>query len=224
MRSIVLGLCIALGMFCSAAVADEAPRVVPAPALDNPLAPGDPQVAVLAGGCYWGMQTIFEHVKGVTRVVAGFTGPRAIDNDGSLTHRGQVPAESVQITFDPARITYGQLLQIYFSVAHDRTQVDRQGPDRGPQYRSAIFYADNTQEKIADAYIAQLNTAHAFQSDLATETVRLSAFNRVRESEQDFAAKHPDLPYIVTVDEPRIAAMKALFPNRFLNPPLTYTE
>jgi peptide-methionine (S)-S-oxide reductase len=204
--------------------ANERAVQIPAPALDNPLAPGQPQTAVLAGGCYWGMQAVFEHIKGVEQVIAGFTGPRQSSQDDGIISRGHVPAESVQITFDPAKISYGQILQIYFSVAHDPTELNKQGPDDGPQYRSDIFYADDSQEKIAEAYIAQLGAAHVYPSDIVTSVDRLTDFHTVPDSQQDYVRKNPTLLYVTSIDLPKLAALKILFPNRYLDPPLTVSD
>ena len=203
------------------AVAAERVAQIPPPALDNPLAAGAPQTIVLAGGCYWGMQAVFEHIKGVQQVIAGFTGPRRSSQDDGIISRGHVPAESVQITFDPGKISYGQILQIYFSVAHDPTQLNKQGPDEGPQYRSDIFYADDSQEKIAEAYIAQLGVAHVYPSDIVTSVDRLTDFRAVPDSQQDYVRKNPTLLYVTSIDLPKLAALKILFPNRYLDPPLT---
>jgi peptide-methionine (S)-S-oxide reductase len=201
--------------------ANERVEQIAPPTLDNPLAAGAPQTAVLAGGCYWGMQAVFEHVKGIQQVIAGFTGPRQSSQDDGIISRGHVPAESVQITFDPARISYGQILQIYFSVAHDPTQLNKQGPDDGPQYRSDVFYGDDSQEKIAEAYIAQLGAAHVYPSDIVTSVDRLTSFHAVADSQQDYVRKNPTLPYVTGVDLPKLAALKILFPARYLDPPLT---
>jgi peptide-methionine (S)-S-oxide reductase len=219
MRQTISALCVLslLAAFTVAARADEPPHAIPAPALDNPLAAGDAQTATLAGGCYWGMQELFEHVKGVTRVVAGFSGTaKKADGMGGAK---PAPAEAVQITFDPEKISYGQLLHIYFSAAHDPTQRDRQTPDVGAEYRSNIFYADDQQQKIAEAYIAQLTKAKAYASDIATLVTPLQLFNAVPEGQQDFYLKHPDLPYIVQVDGPKMAAFKTLFPDRYVTKP-----
>ena len=221
MRQILPTLCI-LSLIAFPAHADEAPRPIPAPALDNPLAAGDAQTATLAGGCYWGMQEVFEHVKGVKRVVAGFSGEAQDSSEASIiASRDPKPAESVQITFDPAQISYGQILQIYFSAAHDPTQRDRQTPDVGEEYRSNIFYADDQQQKIAEAYIAQLTNARAYTGEIATLVTPLRKFRRVPDSQQDFYLKHPDLPYIVQVDGPKMRALKIIFPNSYLDDPVT---
>jgi peptide-methionine (S)-S-oxide reductase len=203
------------------AFAGERVEQIPPPALDNPLAAGEPQTAVLAGGCYWGMQAVFEHVKGVRQVIAGFTGRPATSQDDGIISRGHVPAESVQITFDPAKISYGQILQIYFSVAHDPTQLNKQGPDDGPQYRSDIFYGDDSQEKIAEAYIAQLGAAHVYPSDIVTSVDRMTSFHAVPDSQQDYVRKNPTLLYVTSIDLPKLAALKILFPGFYLDPPLT---
>ena len=144
------------------AAAEQAPRPIPPASADEVRHSGDPETAVLAGGCYWGMQAIFERVRGVKTVTAGFSGAPASGEDELIHSSNGTPAEAVRIAFDPAQITYGQILQIYFSVAHDPTQVDRQGPDTGPQYRSAIYYDNDDQKRIAQAYIAQLQSAGVF--------------------------------------------------------------
>jgi peptide-methionine (S)-S-oxide reductase len=221
-RILFAALLAALG--ANAADAGERVTQIPPPALDNPLAAGEPQTAVLAGGCYWGMQAVFEHVKGVQQVIAGFTGRRSSSQDDGIITRGHVPAESVQITFDPARISYGQILQIYFSVAHDPTQLNRQGPDDGPQYRSDVFYGDSSQEKIAEAYIAQLDGAHLYPSSIATSVDRLTDFHAVPDPQQDYVRRNPTLPYVTSVDLPKLAALKILFPNFYLDPPLTVSD
>jgi len=204
--------------------ADETPKSIPPPAVDNPLAAGAPQTAVLAGGCYWGMQEVFEHVKGVNQVVAGMSGFPAPSGADDILGRGQVPAEAVQVTFDPARISYGQILRIYFSVAHDPTEVNRQGPDRGPRYRSEILYGDDSQEKIAEAYVAQLEKAAVFHTSIATDVSALRIFHSVPASQQDYAIKHPSLAYIVTYDLPKLAAFKTLYPDLYAETPVTMPE
>lgn len=219
-----------LGLFCCAfliagpALAEEAPKPIPPASVDEPHRTGDPETAVLAGGCYWGMQAMFEHLRGVKAVVAGFSGTPESAEDQLIRSSNAVPTESVRVEFDPAQITYGQLLQIYFAVAHDPTEVDRQGPDEGPRYRSAIYYGDDQQKKIAEAYIAQLNAAHVFSSPIATQVVPLTAFHRVPTSQQDYVQKNPSSPYVMNVDMPRIAAFKRIYGSEFLDPPLTYSE
>lgn len=202
--------------------AAEAPVVLPAPAVDNPRQAGASQTAVLAGGCFWGMQGVFEHVRGVQRVLAGYSGGSRSTaqyetvSDGNTGH-----AESVQIIFDPQQVSYGELLQIYFSVGHDPTQLDRQGPDTGTQYRSAIFYADAAQQHIAQSYIAQLDKAGAFPRRIVTRLDALSGFYPAEDYHQDFYLKNPRYPYIVFNDLPKIRALKQLFPDYYRDPPVT---
>jgi peptide-methionine (S)-S-oxide reductase len=197
---------IAFTLACAIAWCQEAPpTVIPPPKVDDPGASGT-QKAVLAGGCYWGTQGIFQHVKGVKRVVAGFSGGWS-DADGA--------AEAVKIMFDPHVISYGKLLQIFFSVVHDPTELDRQGPDVGISYRSDIFYVNPTQRKIAQAYIAQLDRAKVFPAKIVTRVDPLSLFHAAVPSQQDFMMKHPDLPYIAYNDRPKLAALKRLFPSYY---------
>ncbi|MGD0142301.1 MAG: peptide-methionine (S)-S-oxide reductase MsrA [Rhizomicrobium sp.] len=222
MRTKILSFCLLLAAAgVMPACADEAAKVIPAPTLDNPRAAGDPQTAVLAGGCYWGMQAVFEHVKGVQKVIAGFAGPRETGEQDDIISRGAVPAEAVEITFDPNQISYGQILQIYFSVAHDPTEIDKQGPDRGVRYRSNIFYEDGTQEKIANAYIAQLDAAAVYGAPIATRVDRFIAFERTTVPQQDFVLKNPTIPYVMIIDMPKIAHLRALFPGLYSDQWLT---
>jgi peptide-methionine (S)-S-oxide reductase len=217
-------LCCAL-LLATSAVAQQSTRQIPPPSTDDPRHAGDTQSLVLAGGCYWGMQSVFEHVRGVKKVVAGFSGRMGGGAEDQLIKRPQAAAaESVQIAFDPAQITYGQILQIYFSVAHDPTEVDRQGPDVGPQYRSVIYYADDEQKKIADAYIAQLQSARVFSQPIATQVEPLVAFHAVGESQQDYVLKNPTSSYVVGVDVPKLAALRTVFPAVFADPPITYSS
>jgi peptide-methionine (S)-S-oxide reductase len=193
---------------------ESGPIVLPAPVLDDNLAAGDAQTAVLAGGCYWGTQGVFEHVAGVRKVVAGYSGgDRA---------KGLDAAESVEITYDPAAISYGRILQIFFSVVHDPTQRDRQGPDVGSEYRSDIFYANGRQHDIAAAYVAQLDKAKLFPGPIATRLDAYDDFHRVDFSQQDFLIKNPSSDYIVENDLPKIAALKRLFPTFYRENPVTY--
>jgi peptide-methionine (S)-S-oxide reductase len=211
-------------LLAAPAAAEVAPKPIPPASQDEARHEGSSEVAVLAGGCYWGMQAIFERVRGVKMVTAGFSGARASTEDELIPSRNATPAEAVQIEFDPAQITYGQILQVYFSVAHDPTQVDRQGPDDGPQYRSAIYYDNDSQKRIAEAYVAQLQSAGAFPAPIATQVVPLTAFHRVMLSQQDYVRKNPTSNYVLTVDMPRLAALKAIFPNIYLDQPLTYSD
>jgi peptide-methionine (S)-S-oxide reductase len=206
------------------AAADEAARVVAAPALDNPKAAAPLQTAVLAGGCFWGMQGVFEHVKGVRQVVAGYAG-----GDAATAHYEVVStemtghAESVKITFDPKEVTFGELLRVYFSVAHDPTQLNRQGPDSGTSYRSEIFAADAQQQKIATAYIAQLNQAHVFSAPVVTKVEPLKGFYAAEGYHQDYLIHHPSAPYIVFNDLPKLANLKRLFPAMYREQPVMVT-
>jgi peptide-methionine (S)-S-oxide reductase len=197
---------------CSLAAAGSDGAPLPDPAVDAAPAQGD-QVAVLAGGCFWGLQAVFEHVKGVKKVLAGYSGGAANTaeydrvSDGDTGH-----AESVKIVYDPAKVSYGQLLKVYFSVATDPTQLNRQGPDVGTQYRSAIFYGNEEQQRVASAYIAQLGSAHAFADPIVTQVVPLKGFYVAESYHQDYAKRHPDEPYIVFNDAPKVSHLKQQFP------------
>jgi peptide-methionine (S)-S-oxide reductase len=191
---------------------------LPDPSLDAPLATAKgEQTAVIAGGCFWGMEAVFEHVKGVTDVTSGYTGGTAKTADYETVSEGQTGhAESVRITYDPSQISYGQLLKVFFSVAHDPTQLNRQGPDTGTQYRSAIFYSDAEQKRIAEAYIAQLNQAKVFTRPIVTEVAALKAFYQAEAYHQDYAVHHPDQPYIVYHDLPKVENLRQQFPKLYV--------
>jgi peptide-methionine (S)-S-oxide reductase len=179
-------------------------------------APREQQVAVFAGGCFWGVEAVFEHVKGVVRVTSGYAGGSiASPTYEAVSSGGTGHAESVQIVFDPAQISYGKLMQIFFSVAHDPTQLNRQGPDVGPQYRSAIFYANAQQQREAEAYVAQLTKAKTFPRPIVTEVAALRAFYTAEDYHQDFAEKHPMYPYIVIHDRPKVERLKKMFPDLY---------
>lgn len=170
------------------------------------------ETAVLAGGCFWGMESVFEHVKGVTNVVSGYAGGQAKDASyDSVSSERTGHAEAVRITYDPSKISYPQLLQIYFTVAHDPTEVNRQGPDVGPSYRSAIFPQNGAQANQAKAFIAKLSAMHAFKAPIATK-IESGPFFPAEAYHQDFARKHPYYPYIVFNDRPKVAALKAKYP------------
>ena len=170
------------------------------------------ETAVLAGGCFWGMESVFEHVKGVKDVVSGYAGgtPRDANYD-AVSSEGTSHAEAVRITFDPAQITYAQLLQVYFTVAHDPTEVDRQGPDVGHSYRSAIFPQTPEQARFAKAFIARLNASHIYKAPIATH-IETGGFYPAEAYHQDFARRHPYYPYIVINDRPKVAALQKRFP------------
>jgi peptide-methionine (S)-S-oxide reductase len=175
------------------------------------------ETAVFAGGCFWGTQAVFERVKGVLATAAGYSGGSAATahyDDVNTETTGH--AESVRVVYDPSKITYGQLLRIFFAVAHDPTQLNRQGNDVGSSYRSVIFYADDEQKRIATDYIAQLDAAHVFPKPIVTQVVPLQAFYPAEEYHQDYALKNPDNPYIYVCDRPKIAALKAEFPDLFV--------
>jgi peptide-methionine (S)-S-oxide reductase len=190
---------------------------IPAPALDAPRAATPTrQTAVFAGGCFWGVQAVFQHVKGVISATSGYSGG-SIKNPGyELVSTGDTGyAESVEVVFDPSQITYGELLRIFFSVAHDPTELNRQGPDEGTQYRSAIFYSSDEQKKIADSYLTQLDQAKVFPHRIVTQVVPLKAFYQAESYHQNYAALHPDNPYIMFNDAPKVEHLKKQFPDLY---------
>jgi peptide-methionine (S)-S-oxide reductase len=190
---------------------------IPDPALDAPLASArGEQTAVLAGGCFWGVEAVFEHVKGVTDVKSGYSGGSPATAEYETVSGGQTGhAESVQITYDPSQISYGQLLKVFFSVAHNPTELNRQGPDTGTQYRSAIFYANDEQKRIAQAYIAQLNAAKVFSGPIVTQVAELRKFNVAEAYHQDYLVNHPDEPYIVFNDLPKLENLRKQLPELY---------
>ena len=195
------------------AVSAEVNIAIPAPLVDNPKASGPLQTAVLAGGCFWGVQGVFEHMGGVMKVLSGYSGGEKATAQYEIVSSGRTGhAESVQIVFDPKEVSYGELLQVYFSVAHDPTELNRQGPDTGTQYRSDIFYADDSQKRIAQAYIAQLDKARIFRSAIVTRVDPLKGFYPAEGYHQDFLIKNPQFPYIVVNDIPKIQNLKKVFP------------
>jgi peptide-methionine (S)-S-oxide reductase len=176
------------------------------------------QTAVFAGGCFWGTQAVFERVKGVIKTTAGYAGGSAATAKyDQVTTETTGHAESVEVVFDPSKITYGQLLRIFFSVAHDPTQLNRQGPDVGTSYRSAIFYVNDDQRRVATAYIAQLDSAKVFPSRIVTEVTPLKGFYRAEDYHQDYALHNPTNPYIAVCDRPKIEMLKQQFPDLFVN-------
>ena len=208
---LLVGLLAAAGFVATRSTAEEA-RVIPAPAIDE-QGGGASEVAVVAGGCFWGVQGVFQHVAGVTSAVSGYAGGDKATAHYEMTSNGDTGhAESVQITYDPRKITYGRILQVYFSVAHDPTELNRQGPDEGTQYRSAIFPQSEEQAKVAKAYIAQLDAAHVYRLPIVTTIEPGKAFYRAEDYHQDFLARNPGYPYIVFNDLPKIANLKQLFP------------
>jgi len=217
--ALLLGAGLALRGLPSAA---ESARPISPPALDelsNPQATS--KVAVLAGGCFWGVQGVFQHVEGVTSAASGYAGGAADTAPYEMVSTGTTGhAESVRVTFDPRRISYGHILQIYFSVAHDPTELNRQGPDAGTQYRSAIFPANPQQAQIAEAYIAQLDQAHVFNAEIVTKIEPGRNFYPAEDYHQDFLARNPTDPYIVANDLPKIEALKRLFPDLYRATPV----
>ncbi|BAY21193.1 peptide methionine sulfoxide reductase [Calothrix sp. NIES-2100] len=189
------------------------------PATDiSTVAPQGKQVAVFAGGCYWGMEAVFEHVKGVSDVVSGFSGGSAKTANYGLVSAGLTNhAESVKITYDPSLISYSQLLHVYFLVAHDPTQLNRQGPDSGQQYRSAIFFANDQQKQVAQEYIAQLNKSQIFPQQIVTQLAPLQGFYQAAAYHQNYIARHPGNPYVVVNDLPKLVKLQAQFPNLYKN-------
>jgi peptide-methionine (S)-S-oxide reductase len=199
----------------------EKPVIIAPPAIDNPKAAGPAQTAVLAGGCFWGVQGVFEHVRGVQKVIAGYAGGDKSTAQYETVSSGTTGhAESVKITFDPAAISYGQILQIAFSVVHDPTQLNRQSPDTGTQYRSAIFYADENQKHIAEAYISQLDQAHAFARPIVTRVDPLKEFYAAEGYHQDYLIHNPTQPYIAIYDIPKIENFKRTFPDLYSGQPV----
>ena len=209
----------ALSLRALPAAAESA--AVPMPAVDEAAGQATSETTVLAGGCFWGVQGVFQHVKGVTRAVSGYTGGEQATAHYEMVGTGETGhAESVQITFDPRQISYGRILQIYFSVAHDPTELNRQGPDEGTQYRSTIFAANTQQAEVAKAYIAQLGQAHVFSAPVVTTIELGRSFYPAEDYHQDFLARNPDYPYIVYNDLPKIEELKRLFPALYRPDPV----
>lgn len=201
---------------CTAVAAPKMP--IPAPSTDASLSSASgQQAAVFAGGCFWGTQAVFQRVKGVTKTTAGYSGGSAATAtyDQVITETTG-HAESVEVVYDPSKITYGQLLRIFFSVAHDPTQLNRQGPDVGTSYRSEIFYTNDEQRRIASAYIAQLDAAKVFPKKVVTQVTPLKAFYRAEDYHQDYALHNPQNPYIQICDRPKINALREQFPDLFV--------
>ncbi len=213
---LILGFSFAILAYVVKTVAQQP---IPPPKVDTPLAlAAGKETAVFAGGCFWGTQAVFERLKGIIKTTAGYAGGSA----ATATYDQVVTettghAESVEVVYDPSRITYGQLLRIFFSVAHDPTELNRQGPDVGTSYRSAIFYTNDDQRRVATAYIAQLDAAKAFPKPIVTEVVPLKGFYRAEDYHQDYGLKNPGNPYIQICDLPKISALKQQFPDLFVD-------
>lgn len=214
---------VAVAVTCSLAIAfarsgTSVKTLVPAPAFDTPLSTAaGTETMVVAGGCFWGVQAVFEHVKGVIRATSGYSGGSARTASYETVSTGRTGhAESVRVTFDPSRISYGQLLKVFFSAAHDPTQLNEQGPDVGPQYRSVIFFGNETQQRIARAYVSQLGGAKVFRGRIVTDIVALKAFYEAEAQHQDYFDRHPFDPYIMINDKPKVEALRRQFPELYV--------
>lgn len=214
--TLILSACLLAGTSCAQAV------VVPPPATDNPKTAGAMQTAVLAGGCFWGVQGVFEHLKGVKRVLSGYSGGERSTAQYQTVGSGRTGhAESVEITFDPQRVSYGEILQVFFSVVADPTERDRQGPDVGNEYRSVIFYKDDEQKNIATQYIAQLDKAGVFHGPIVTRVDPLKGFYVAEGYHQDFLLHNPNNPYIMVNDLPKIRDFEHTLPTLYNSRPVT---
>jgi peptide-methionine (S)-S-oxide reductase len=204
------------------ACAAERATAIPPPAAEAATSGDGASTAVLAGGCFWGMQAVFEHVRGVRRVLSGYSGGSKESAEYETVSSGRTGhAESIEITFDPHEISYGKLLQVYFSVAHNPTELNRQGPDTGAQYRSEIFYTDDAQKRAAEGYIAQLDHAKVFGRPIVTKVERLGGFYPAEAYHQDYALLHPESPYIAYNDLPKVEHLKQMFPDLYRDKPVT---
>jgi peptide-methionine (S)-S-oxide reductase len=213
-------LAVAAALALGVSRAAEPAVAIPPPAEDAPKNAGPTQTAVLAGGCFWGVQGVFEHLTGVKRVVAGYAGGDRMSAHYEIVGGGGTGhAESVQITYDPQQVTYGQILQVFFSVAHDPTELNRQGPDTGSQYRSSIFYANDTQQKIAQAYIEQLNKAGVYHTPIVTRVDPLKGFYIAEGYHQDFLLRNPTNGYIEVNDLPKIENFRKELPSLYVSSP-----
>lgn len=223
LAALFVGATCALAPF---AVRAEPAVVIPPPAVDRVTPASGLETAVLAGGCFWGMQAVYQHVKGVTNAVSGYAGGAKKTAQYETVSSGNTGhAESVQVTFNPRQISYGKILQIYFSVAHNPTELNRQGPDSGTQYRSEIFAQSAEQQKIARNYIAQLNQAQVFKQPIVTKTNTMNAaFYPAEGYHQDYVIKHPYQPYIVYNDAPKVENLNKLFPDLWREKPVTVAE
>jgi peptide-methionine (S)-S-oxide reductase len=219
-------LMVGAGIQFTNSVAGESAVKIPPPAVDEVAGTqGAQEKAVFAGGCFWGIQAVFQHTKGVLQAVSGYAGGKQETADYERVSSGNTGhAESVEITFDPKQISYGKLLQIYFSVAHDPTQLNRQFPDSGTQYRSAVFYRDTNQKQVAERYIAQLDAAHVFPRKIVTQLSPLSAFYPAEAYHQDYATLHPESGYIATYDLPKISNLKSTLPEVYRDVPVLVTS
>jgi peptide-methionine (S)-S-oxide reductase len=214
----------ALAFWQAPASAAEEAVVSPPPSLDEKPSAGL-EKAVFAGGCFWGVQGVFQHVNGVTSAVSGYAGGEAATARYEMVGTGTTGhAETVEVTYDPSQVTYGQLLHIFFSVAHNPTQLNYQGPDHGPQYRSAIFFVDDEQKRIAESYIAELDKAKVFPAAIVTKMEAFKAFYPAEDYHQDFLTLNPTYPYIVYNDLPKIENLKKIFPRSYRDKPILVSE
>jgi peptide-methionine (S)-S-oxide reductase len=220
MGAVLFGL-----MVCAPVSAAEPAVAIPAPAYDAPKAAGPVQTAVLSGGCFWGVQGVFEHLIGVRQVLSGYAGGAKSNASYEVVSGGNTGhAESVQINYDPAKVSYGQILQVYFSVAHNPTELNRQGPDVGTQYRSVIFYANDAQKKVAENYIAQLSKSGVFGAPIVTQLAPLQGFYPAEGYHQDYLLMNPTNPYIVYNDLPKIRNFQKLLPVLYQAKAVTVTD
>ncbi|WP_064120518.1 peptide-methionine (S)-S-oxide reductase MsrA [Pseudomonas fluorescens] len=221
-RRMLLGVAVAgvIGQVSALSFGGEEAVLIPPPTLDE-MTQAHSETAVFAGGCFWGVQGVFQHVKGVQKAVSGYAGGAANTAEYERVSEGDTGhAESVQVTFDPTQVSYGSLLQIYFSVAHNPTELNRQGPDSGTQYRSALFPINADQQKVAQAYIAQLDATHAFSKPIVTRLESYNGFYPAEDYHQDFLTEHPSYPYIVINDMPKVANLKQVFAQRYQEKPV----
>ena len=218
LRKKAVGICGVLAFGALACGSANAAVTLPDPVEDMPRVQAKAiETAVFAGGCFWGIEAVFEHVKGVTDAVSGYAGGTASTADYNTVSSGRTRhAESVRVTYDASRVTYGQLLKVFFSVAHDPTELNRQGPDVGTQYRSAIFYQNDNQRRVASAYIEQLKKAKAYSRPIVTEVAPLAQFYPAESYHQDYLVRHPNQPYIVANDLPKLADLKRTFANLYV--------
>ena len=217
--SLAAAACLAGVLACNTTV--QAASALPNPTVDEQSTAKGPETLVLAGGCFWGVQAVFEHTKGVLQAVDGYSGGSANTADYETVSSGTTGhAESVRVTYDPSKVTYGQLLKVFFTAALDPTEVNRQGPDSGTQYRSVLFYGNADQQKIASAYIAQLNAAKVFSKPIATQVVPLKAFYPAEAYHQDYAQMHPDNMYIFVNDAPKVVALSKELPDMYVKTPV----
>jgi peptide-methionine (S)-S-oxide reductase len=214
-----IGALVAAAFAVAPSLAAEDAVIIPAPATDAPAASGI-QTAVVAGGCFWGVQGVFQHTAGVVNAVSGYAGGSKATADYNMVSTGSTGhAESVEIKYDPGKISYGKILQIFFSVVHDPTQLNRQGPDSGTQYRSAIFTTTDEQKKVAEAYIAQLNAAKVYSKPIVTKVGPLQGFFPAEAYHQDYLTLHPNQPYIAYNDIPKVENLKKIFAENYIEKP-----